>query len=110
MAYLLGARTRFEKLAGNSPNKHRSPLADVCSELIERMALHRLLVGHAARLKIGQHLVVIVGHNRDAPEGFANADDAVIESIHEQQVRIDFGQSISNVVHGLDLSGVGYTS
>jgi hypothetical protein len=32
---------------------------------------------------------------------------AEIESVHEKQVRIDFGQSISNVAHGLDLSGVG---
>lgn len=88
-------------------NEHRSLLADVCSGLVEFMVLDCFLVGHAARLKVGQHPFVIVGDDRDAPERLADADDAVIESVHEKQVRIDFGQSISNVAHGLDLSGVG---
>lgn len=87
-----------------------SSLADISSRLIELMVLDRFLVGHAMRLQIGDDLFVVVGDDRNAAERFADSDDAVIEAVHQQEVRVDIGQKFSDSSsHGLALvrSGMG---
>lgn len=86
-----------------------SSLANVCSELVELVVLDRFLVGHAMRLQIGDDLFVFVGDDRNAAERFADSDDAVIEAVHQQEVRVDVGQKFSDSSHGLALvrSGMG---
>ena len=104
MAYKLDARGGLEKLAGNSPNEHRSPLADVGAELVEFMVLDRFLVGHAVALKLRDDLLVIVGDDRLAAEAMAYPDDAVIEAVHEQKLIVNVGQKFSDCsFHGLAL-------
>ncbi len=87
-----------------------SSLADVCSELIELMVLDCFLVGHPLRLQMSDDAVIVVGDDRNAAERFADSDDAVVEAVHQQKVRVDIGQKFSDSSsHGLALlhSGMG---
>ena len=106
MAYELDARGGLEKLDGNSVNEDRSPFADVCASLIELMKLDGFLVGHPLGFERCDDLMVIVCDDRFAAERLADSDDAVIEAVHQQKVRVDFGQFIANT-HGFGLSSVG---
>ena len=106
MADKLDARGGLEKLDGNSVNEDRSPFADVCASLIELMELDGFLVGHPLGFERRNDLIVIVCDDRFAAERLADSDDAVIEAVHQQEVRVDFGQFVANA-HGFGLSSVG---
>ena len=106
MADKLAARGGLEKLDGNSVNEDRSPFADVCASLIELMVFDRFLVGHPLGFERRNDLIVIVCDDRFAAERLADSDDAVIEAVHQHEVRVDFGQFIANA-HGFGLSSVG---
>jgi len=106
MANKLDARGGLEKLDGNSVNEDRSPFSDVCAELVELVELDGFLVGHPLGFERRNDLIVIVCDDRFAAERLADSDDAVIEAVHQQKVRVDFGQFIANA-HGFGLSSVG---
>ena len=105
MAYFLSG----EKLSGfgggifDADDEDGSSLADVCASLIELAVLDGFLVGHALRLQLGDDLVVVVGDDRFAAEGFADSKDAIIEAVHEQKILVMLGQNFSDSSHGLAL-------
>ena len=68
-----------------------SSLADVCAELIELVVLDRFLLAHALGFQLGDDLVVGVGDDRFAAERFADANDAIIEAVHEQKLLVMLG-------------------
>ena len=107
MAYELDAQVRWEWLDRlwifDAMDEDGSSLADVCAELIELVVLDSFFVGHPLRLQLGDYLVVIVGDDRFAAERFADANDAIIEAVHEQKLLVILGQKFSDSSHGLAL-------
>jgi len=91
LAYFLSG----EKLSGYSANEDRSPFADVCASLIELMVFDRFLVGHPLGFQRCDDAVVVVCDDRFAAERLADSDDAVIEAVHQHEVRVDFGQFVA---------------
>ena len=87
----------------DAEDEDRSSLADVCAELIELMVFDRFLEGHALGFQFGDDLVVVVGDDRFAAERFADANDAIIEAVHEQKLLVILGQKFSDSSHGLAL-------
>lgn len=104
-----------EKLSGgfrifDALDEDGRSLANVGSGLIELMVLDRFLVVHAVALELRDDQIVIVRDDRLDAESLADANDAVIEAVYEQNVIVDVGQKFSDCSsHGLAFvrSGVG---